>query len=359
MSEFDLASDEDFDPGYVSEDSPSDASDSSTCIDMLTDLGEYEDEDDEAAGEADDQEDDEEDDLEPSHARCFAKRYEKVRVMSMIWDVSGLCSTKYPYTVDQEMEDPMESFEDYRYEVEKFTIPSTLPARRLQEKFRQCRKSLEYENSETLLIFWYNGHGDIVGDGRDLVLCGELTMIYWKDIVAGILRLPCDVLVVLDCCHAGAFVQDEKFLKPFLQQNRRYIKEVLCTAGFERTTKFGQRYSLAPVLSETLDAHRQRGGLGLDHLFSVLNYKLKNHYIRGKKRSNTLVLQRLISGRPGTLQIHPLPDPSSVLTKKRSASSTFASCGEEQPKRRKKVAKAPVRQKWICIQGRWEVAKKL
>ncbi|KAH9234616.1 hypothetical protein K456DRAFT_36053 [Colletotrichum gloeosporioides 23] len=131
MSQFDHASDEDFDPGYVSEDSPSDASDSPTCIDMLSDLGEYEDEDDEAADGADGEEDDEEDDLEPTHAHCFKKRYEKVRVMSMIWDVSGLCSTKYPHTVDEEMEDPMESFEDYWYEVEKFIIPSTLPTRRL------------------------------------------------------------------------------------------------------------------------------------------------------------------------------------------------------------------------------------
>ncbi|KAJ0329731.1 hypothetical protein COL922a_012692 [Colletotrichum nupharicola] len=172
MSQFDHASDEDFDPGYVSEDSPSDASDSPTCIDMLSDLGEYEDEDDEAADGADGEEDDEEDDLEPTHAHCFKKRYEKVRVMSMIWDVSGLCSTKYPHTVDEEMEDPMESFEDYWYEVEKFIISSTLPTRRLQEKFRQFRKSLENGNSETLLILWYNGHGDIVGNERDLVLCG-------------------------------------------------------------------------------------------------------------------------------------------------------------------------------------------
>ncbi|KAK2758166.1 hypothetical protein CKAH01_16880 [Colletotrichum kahawae] len=170
MSQFDRASDEDFDPGYVSEDSLCAASESSTCIDMLSDqdLDEYEDEDAEAADSADDAEDD----PETSHALCCERRYERVRVMSMIWDVPGFLSKHGPVTVDQEMKDPMRSFKDYQYEVEKFTIPSTLPTERLREKFQQYRKSLEHENSETLLIFWYNGHGNIVGYQNDLVLCG-------------------------------------------------------------------------------------------------------------------------------------------------------------------------------------------
>lgn len=169
-------------------------------------------------------------------------------------------------------------------------------------------------------------------------ISSEKSRIPWLDIVDEILDLPCDVLVVLDCCYAGAFVHNRKARKPFRAQNRGFIKEILCSAGFETSASFGKRYSLSPLLSKTLDDFRRRGGLDFSHLFHELCYKMKRYYKRYWRTSNNPVHQRLIEGRPGSIRLHPLPDPTSAPTKKRPASLAFSHCENEPPKRQRNFA---------------------
>ncbi|KAI8152693.1 hypothetical protein K4K49_003051 [Colletotrichum sp. SAR 10_70] len=83
------------------------------------------------------------------------------------------------------MEDPMDSFKAYNYDVEKFTIPSHNSTMGLLERIRKYKKSLVSGNPETLLILWYNGHGNIEGDRNDLVLCGVRDFGFlWKALLA-------------------------------------------------------------------------------------------------------------------------------------------------------------------------------
>ncbi|KAF4430709.1 hypothetical protein CGCF413_v003699 [Colletotrichum fructicola] len=174
VSQFDRESDNDYDPDDDSEDALSDDSSESesyeSCLETMSDLDwdEYSDKSDD-----DDDEDDENDSLALFHASCCQSNYQRVHAIFMIWDFPGFIRLPYsPYTVEQEMEDPMDSFKAYNYDVEKFTIPSHNSTMGLLERIRKYRKSLVSGNPETLLILWYNGHGNIEGDRNDLVLCG-------------------------------------------------------------------------------------------------------------------------------------------------------------------------------------------
>lgn len=174
VSQFDRESDNDYDPDDDSEDALSDASSESasyeSCLETMSDLDwdEYSDKSDD-----DDDEDDENDSLASFHASCCQRNYQRVHAIFMIWDFPGFIRLPYsPYTVEQEMEDPMDSFKAYNYDVEKFTIPSHNSTMGLLGRIRKYRKSLVSGNPETLLILWYNGHGNIEGDRNDLVLCG-------------------------------------------------------------------------------------------------------------------------------------------------------------------------------------------
>ncbi|KAF4833922.1 hypothetical protein CGCTS75_v003758 [Colletotrichum tropicale] len=174
VSQFDRESDNDYDPDDDSEDALSDASsgpaDYESCLETMSDLDwdEYSDKSDD-----DDDEDDEDDSLALFHAPCCQRNYQRVHAIFMIWDFPGFIRLPYsPYTVEQEMEDPMASFKAYNYDVEKFTIPSHNSTIGLLERIRKYKKLLVSGNPETLLILWYNGHGNIEGDRNDLVLCG-------------------------------------------------------------------------------------------------------------------------------------------------------------------------------------------
>ncbi|KAF3811935.1 hypothetical protein GCG54_00003684 [Colletotrichum gloeosporioides] len=172
VSQFDRESDSDYDPGDDFEDALSDdssgLSDYASCLETMSDLDW-----DEYSDEGGDEDVDEDDSLATHHASCCQRKYQAVRAVFMIWDFPGFIHLPYaPYTIEQEMEDPMKSFTAYNYDVEQFTIPSHNPTTRLLGKIRECKSLLKAGNTETLLILWYNGHGNVEGDRNDLVLCG-------------------------------------------------------------------------------------------------------------------------------------------------------------------------------------------
>ncbi|KAL3295211.1 homeobox domain containing protein [Colletotrichum asianum] len=172
VSQFDRESDSDYDPDDDFEDALSDASsglsDYESCLETTSDL-----EWDEYSDTGGDEDVDEDDSLAIHYTSCCQRKYQAVRAVFMIWDFPGFVHLPHaPYTVEQEMEDPMNSFTAYNYEVEQFTIPSHNPTIRLLEKIRECKTLLKAGNTETLLILWYNGHGNVEGVRNDLVLYG-------------------------------------------------------------------------------------------------------------------------------------------------------------------------------------------
>ncbi|KAJ0377251.1 hypothetical protein COL26b_004440 [Colletotrichum chrysophilum] len=149
VSQFDRESDSDYDPDNDFEDALSYASsglsDYESCLETTSDLDW-----DEYSDTGGDEDGDEDDSLAIHDASCCQRKYQAVRAVFMIWDFPGFVRLAHgPHTVEQEMEDPMESFRAYNYEVEQFTIPSHNRATRLLGKIRECKTSLKAGNKQT------------------------------------------------------------------------------------------------------------------------------------------------------------------------------------------------------------------
>ncbi|KAF9871205.1 hypothetical protein CkaCkLH20_11374 [Colletotrichum karsti] len=296
---------------------------------------------------ASDEETNDDDATPASDSSGTYRRYRKVQVFMIRWESHDV-ETPSGFSLDKETDDVAAAFESFGYDVDQFLIPIFMPMESLSEFLESKMKSCMwlYDEDETLIIVWYGGHGGMDHDHclrlashADADTGGDFA---WKDISTSFLEVNSDLLIFLNCCHAGASVPDEEELEILESHNKKFIKEVFCASGFDASASYATEYSLAPTFIGVLNRHRETADLNTSSLQRQMMHFMKGHHESYWHRrldwvhdesvghtvlqvtreraisSNTPVKIEMTSGRPGAILLHPLPDPEVVNKLKRS-----------------------------------------
>ncbi|KAH6689939.1 hypothetical protein BKA61DRAFT_585139 [Leptodontidium sp. MPI-SDFR-AT-0119] len=171
-------------------------------------------------------------------------RYSKVDVLLVRWEDDDL-------NVQTEIDDLGYIFEDqYRYEVEKYQIPSRQPDRALKVRVLDFLK--ENDSEDSLLIFYYAGHArrNPQSNGTPLWVANRQptsARLAASGTQSLLEEADADVLLLYDCCHSAALPTAEPHI-----QSRGGVKEVLAACGFETIAPEVDQHSFTKALIETL-----------------------------------------------------------------------------------------------------------
>ncbi|KAI1110243.1 hypothetical protein F5Y14DRAFT_367133 [Nemania sp. NC0429] len=187
--------------------------------------------------------------LEDSAARAFpnrggSQRYRKVCVLLLHWDSDDLF-------VLPELEDLGKCFqEDYNFETEKFTIPSSNAHLDLMLKVGALIK--DHESADTLLIVYYGGHARI-DEARQSTWCASRSQgspeLQWSAIQTLLERSLSDALILLDCCAGAASAA-------FPTGNS--ITETISASSWDAIAPEPGRYSFTSTLLEVLQEWKNK-----------------------------------------------------------------------------------------------------
>ncbi|KAI0194186.1 hypothetical protein F4808DRAFT_353500 [Astrocystis sublimbata] len=187
--------------------------------------------------------------LEDSAARAFpnrgsSQRYKNVHALLLHWDSDDLF-------VLPELEDLEKCFrQDYNFETERFTIPSSNAHLELMLKIGSLIK--DHESTDTLLIVVYAGHGRI-DVARQSTWCAsrnvESPWLQWSAIQTLLERSLSDALILLDCCAGAASAA-------FPTGNS--ITETISASSWDAIAPSPGRYSFTSTLLEVLQEWKWR-----------------------------------------------------------------------------------------------------
>ncbi|KAI1131628.1 hypothetical protein F5Y10DRAFT_53224 [Nemania abortiva] len=187
--------------------------------------------------------------LEDSAARAFpnrgsSQRYRKVYVLLLHWDSDDLF-------VLPELEDLEICLQqDYNFETERFTIPSSNAHLDLMLKIGAMIK--DHESTDTLLIVYYGGHARI-DDARQSTWCASRSSdspwLQWSAIQTLLERSLSDALILLDCCAGAASAA-------FPTGNS--ITETISASSWDAIAPDPGRYSFTSTLLEVLQEWRRK-----------------------------------------------------------------------------------------------------
>ncbi|KAI0453285.1 hypothetical protein F5B21DRAFT_292461 [Xylaria acuta] len=187
--------------------------------------------------------------LEDSAARAFpnrgsSQRYRKVYVLLLHWDSDDLF-------VLPELEDLEICLQqDYNFETERFTIPSSNAHLDLMLKIGAMIK--DHESTDTLLIVYYGGHARI-DDARQSTWCAsrnpDSPWLQWSAIQTLLERSLSDTLILLDCCAGAASAA-------FPTGNS--ITETISASSWDAIAPNPGRYSFTSTLLEVLQEWKRK-----------------------------------------------------------------------------------------------------
>ncbi|KAJ2987117.1 hypothetical protein NUW58_g2778 [Xylaria curta] len=187
--------------------------------------------------------------LEDSAARAFpnrgsSQRYRKVYVLLLHWDSDDLF-------VLPELEDLEICLQqDYNFETERFTIPSSNAHLDLMLKIGAMIK--DHESTDTLLIVYYGGHARI-DDARQSTWCASRSpgspWLQWSAIQTLLERSLSDALILLDCCAGAASAA-------FPTGNS--ITETISASSWDAIAPNPGRYSFTSTLLEVLQEWKRK-----------------------------------------------------------------------------------------------------
>ncbi|KAL9092581.1 MAG: hypothetical protein Q9165_004385 [Trypethelium subeluteriae] len=146
-----------------------------------------------------------------------AQRYTFVTVLILYWK-----------DTDLKLWDELKELEDlfrntFNYNVERYEIPS----QRSQDQLEHIIDLflIRYGTPDNLVIIYYGGHGGPTKNGSTecewAAFNHELSpTLDWSTIQPQLLTAECDVVILLDCCHAGSAVRGK---------TRQYVEILLAT----------------------------------------------------------------------------------------------------------------------------------
>ncbi|KAL2158152.1 hypothetical protein VTH06DRAFT_4720 [Thermothelomyces fergusii] len=227
-------------------------------------------------------------------------QYNRVHALILTWsfhdlrleDYTAKPETEY-VSLEQETARLRATLERYGYAVHEYLIPMHRSVESLKTKIEQfCAR---YEADDTLLIIYYHGHG-AMGDDNELVFSSHhhpenaawlkaaaadlyaalftggayatqgrldnhqdllkkyerlrpIASVPWSAIRDPILSAACDVLLVLDCCAAGAASLRHLHWQP-PPGAEAYTKHLFAACGFESSTSDDMTAAMCEVLDE-------------------------------------------------------------------------------------------------------------
>jgi hypothetical protein len=82
--------------------------------------------------------------------------------------------------------------------------------------------------SKDILVFYYSGHGTLLPGGRGALCLYDSKMYYYptSQLIAKLAMLPCTVVLILDCCYAGAGLPRTALPPTFREKSITYNPEV-------------------------------------------------------------------------------------------------------------------------------------
>ncbi|KAI1281833.1 hypothetical protein F5Y07DRAFT_411871 [Xylaria sp. FL0933] len=176
--------------------------------------------------------------------------YQRVEVRGLFWENHNHHLGSGPVrNANQELSMVLGAFETYGYNVNPMAIPGDPRARSGFPSWLRDRLSrLAQPSGSTLIILYYQGHGALRGDG--LVLSnGNGQSMHWADIAGAIVNARCDVLTILNCCHAGAAM---RYRMPARANYEAHIKQVMMAVPEHRTTNWGYAAGFAACPEQAL-----------------------------------------------------------------------------------------------------------
>ncbi|KAF7512467.1 hypothetical protein GJ744_001402 [Endocarpon pusillum] len=191
--------------------------------------------------------------------------YRQVEVRGLVWEGNGHHQTSGPVrNADQEFHMVLEAFRTYGYNVKITQISKDRHKRSELTNFLQAKfDNLVHRSSSTLIILYYQGHGSLDRDGHLMLtkygkdlnprLLGTGQWMYWSDIANAVISARCDVLTILNCCHAGAAVTNRHSSRPNYE---RHLKELIMAVPRNSSTSWGRVENFAACLEQALRDHR-------------------------------------------------------------------------------------------------------
>ncbi|KAH8880478.1 hypothetical protein GQ53DRAFT_833224 [Thozetella sp. PMI_491] len=150
----------------------------------------------------------------------------------------------------------------------------------LQNKFRGFASG----SPSTLIILYYQGHGGLDSHGHLKLSNGAGEKMHWSEIANAIVDAPCDVLTILNCCHAGAAARARVPARPNYEQ---HLKELIMATSVEAVSGWGTACNFAPCLEQALRERRTDWEQGFNgtpyHWMQAINRNME------KKRASARV----------------------------------------------------------------------
>ncbi|KAI1296998.1 hypothetical protein F5Y03DRAFT_410120 [Xylaria venustula] len=199
--------------------------------------------------------------------RPSSSPYHHVEVLGLMWEGHNHHNGHgVVRDATQEFNMVLHAFRQYGYNVLARPIPKNRQSRSefpnyLQDKLDRLKRP----SGSTLIILYYQGHGSKKPDGTLALSNGNGQYMDWTNIENAVINVRCDVLTILNCCHAGAAMKSRVRCRPNYE---RHTKQVIMAVPENKNTHWGRASGFAACLEQALRDRRtnwEEGFKGTPH----------------------------------------------------------------------------------------------
>ncbi|KAI2626517.1 hypothetical protein GGR54DRAFT_591378 [Hypoxylon sp. NC1633] len=223
--------------------------------------------------------------------------YGRVVVMGLSWEGHNHYLHSGPVqNADQELNMVLRAFGNYGYRVERMHIPASSQLRsQFPHVLQRALVQLTSPSVSTLIVLYYQGHGDVDRHGHLSLSNGNGGHMHWSEIVNAVINVRSDVLTILNCCHAGAALRSVVSRPNY----ENHVKEVMMAVPMGYKTTWGNAYGFAACLEQVLRDRRNNWDSNFNgnpyHWAEAINRTMRE---KGH-RSGQVAVRELIRPPPG------------------------------------------------------------
>jgi len=179
--------------------------------------------------------------------------YRRVEVMGLVWEGHNHHRQQGPVrNADQELNMVLGAFHRYGYNVKARRIPMNPQKRSNFPSGLKNELDSFVTPPATLIILYYQGHGSLDKQGHLVLSNGNHQWMHWADVANAIINVRCDVLAILNCCHAGAALKSQV---PSRANYEYHVKQVMMAVPAHLSTGWGFAAGFAACLEQALREH--------------------------------------------------------------------------------------------------------
>ncbi|KAK4225130.1 hypothetical protein QBC38DRAFT_501594 [Podospora fimiseda] len=175
--------------------------------------------------------------------------YARVEVIGLLWEGPGDQRRDGPvYNAFQEFALVMDAFKRYGYGTHRLDIHQDPRHRsgfchRLQQKIDHFTRSAGFHASYPLISRTW--------PSRQEEWAGALQYMPWAVVADAVISANCDVLTILNCCHAGAALNTPLSVRRNLNYER-HLKEIMMETIWDGISQWGTNMGFAACLERVL-----------------------------------------------------------------------------------------------------------